>query len=74
MSKMRNADELAQVLDPNTAKLLNRLSCEVRNVEEGRLVKPLALHKHLQEMDQVERCLKMAFVSCNVDHSLQHTD
>ena len=56
-------DQLAKVLDPNSGQLLDRLGGEVGDVEERRLVEPLPLHEHLQEVDQVKRCREVALVS-----------
>ena len=57
------ADEFSHVLDADIVQFLDCLLFEVWDIEEGRLVEPLALHEHLKNVDQVEGCLKIAFVS-----------
>lgn len=54
--------ELCHVVDADRGKFGDLSLIEVRNVEEGRLVKPLALHEHLKDMYQVHRGLVVTLV------------
>jgi hypothetical protein len=51
----------------------NNVIVKVGNIEEGSLVKPLALNKHLHEVNEVQCGLQEALVSSNVNHALQHS-
>jgi len=66
--------KLDQVADTLTVELLYRTRSKVRDVDKRRLIKPLSLYEHLQQMNQVHRHFQESFLGGNVDHALDNTD
>ena len=61
-------------MNADSGKFCNLGYVEVRHVQEGRLVEPLALYDHLERVHQVHRGLQVTFVRCNVNHTLKHAN
>ena len=64
------ADELDKMTYASSSQFRNFGGVKMWNIQEWRLVKPLALHKHLESVDEVYSRLKVAFVSGDIDHAL----
>lgn len=62
------------MVNTDVGQLGDLCGVKVRNVEERRLIDPLTLDQHLQNMNQIHARLQVTLVSCDVDHALKDTD
>jgi len=62
------------MMDANAVEFSDFGLVEMRHVQERRLVQPLALHEHLEDVDQIHRSLQVTLMRCDINHTLEYTN
>jgi len=60
--------------DTERLEVQDDLIREVGHVQEWRLIEPLSLDEHLEQVDQFQGCLEVTLMRTYVNHTLDHTN